>query len=318
MIRKLVLLVILLQPLLGEAAPTSAADVVAVSKCGRYRLKLTRSSQAPSPWDTKVAALSMSFDLAFLQPTTPVFLRMRPEGVYLENEDPLVSAHTVPVRDVAKNKHSGWTDNFAPSVTVHTLELGAPLERLHSLVLAVTLVRVTSWENVRFSDIQLGSSDFLKCGPFQILVRGEKKRVMLSVGSFSQFRAERKEYRKRMPLRFLNHSYGIKHTSVRDARGRDFFCPIVDGTGGSSSGVFLIQAPRTNGTGHERGGAATFPNQLRMSAAPVGLPIVYPLSLEVRLPKQYRKERVVFTFADLPLPALEKKADSEASGADGK
>ena len=168
-------------------------------------------------------------------------------------------------------------------MTVHDLELGESQQTLEALTLAVTMIRVKSWETVAFADLGQRPSGHLKCGPFQLVIRGEEKRVLASVALFSEFQEEAREYERRVPLRFLNHSYGIGHTEIQDAKQRTLFNTGGVSTGGISGGTFVIAT-----TGEAE-------------------PIEYPLRAEVRLPKEYATEQVLFDFANFPLPELKKE-----------
>jgi len=265
----------------AEALPKPEKS--AVSKQGGYRLRLKQIEQKKSPWDAKISALSFRFDMESLR--SEAWPRSSLEdNVYLEKEDPLVAAYLTPGTDVAKHKHFGWTS--APNeVVVADLEVGAPVEWLHRLELAVTVVRVTEWEELKFEQLGKGESDFLKCGPFQLKLTAAERRVGVSVASFSQFKHEQDEYGKRVPLNFLNHRFGLAHTGITDAAGRKLHQSGGMGTGGSSNGGFII-----------------WPLERRTTSGWEGEIISYPISVVVRLPKQFTKERHTFDSKASPFP----------------
>jgi hypothetical protein len=265
----------------------AAEKPVAVSKDGLYRLKLRRSSQTPSTRNATIARVSLDFDLEFTEPGTRTFRRQKPQDVYLDNLNPFVSARIAPGREVGE-RHSGWTDNFGPSVTLSDLELDSPQEKLEALRLAATLVRVKTWDTIQFADLKRGESDHLRCGPFALRVTGKDKEASVVAASFAEFEADRKEFEKRVPLRFLHHAYAIDHTVIHDAKKRRLYSTSSFGSGGATVGTFAIIATGSGIVLRE------------------GEPIEYPLLVEVRLPKEYDTERVEFEFKDLSLPELKK------------
>jgi hypothetical protein len=285
MTRVLVLSLLLSSTIHAQDVLAPPHKVAAESKCGKYRLRLERASQSPSPWNSGIAAISLDFEMDFGQAGMRNFERHLPQDTYLENADPFVAAR-INLVEIGKNKHFGWTDNFSPSVTVSDLELGSEQKQLDSLTLKVTVVRIKTWETVRFTGVGQGKSDFLQCGPFQLVVHGETDQVRVAAAAYSDFAAETAEYHKRVPLSFVNHRYAMDHMTITDATKKPLTYIGYGGSGGSTVGHF-----------HRRGGIEVdSPRE----------PIPYPLQVEVRLPKEYETERVGFEFKDLPLPALKK------------
>lgn len=271
----------------GLAADADIKEVTAVSQNGGHRLRLTRLEQTKSPWDETVCAVSMTFRLEFAQEGEIRFLAQPPENVYLEAEDPLVEAFLLSGENVANHKHSGWTDRLG--ATVSHLELGKEQKQLQKLKLSVTLVKLTEWEELEFKGLKKGDNDLLHCGPFELACKGEAKQVALSSGAHAEFSKEHEQYQKQMPLKFLTHRYAIDHVSITDARNRALFYSVGSFSGGGSSGVFSWQRFLDLENATEK--------------KPVE-PIAYPITLKIKLPKRYEKERVMFEFDKLDLPAL--------------
>jgi hypothetical protein len=283
--RTLVAIACLLVASVGLAADTAIKEVTAVSQNGGHRLRLSMLEQIKSPWDEKISAVSMTFRLEFAQSGEVPFLAQPPESVYLEAEDPLVEAILSSGENVAANKHSGWTDQFGP--TVYHLELGKEQKQLQKLKLAVTLVKVTEWEEVEFKGLKEGNNDLLHCGPFELACKGEAKQVVLSAAAHPEFFKEHEHYQKQMPLKFLSHRYAMQHASVTDVQHRPLSSSVVTFSGGSSSGVYTRRS------------------LLNLQAAPIKKPeepIVFPLTIKLKLPKQYEKERVTFEFEKFDIP----------------
>jgi hypothetical protein len=274
-----------------EKKPAAADKVSALSRCGRYQLVLKRSSQEPSRRGDNGAAVSLYFAMEFQHAGHQGFFGWRPEGVYLEGGNPFVSGRIDPVTYLPKNKNSGWTSNsFGYSeVTVSDLEVGQPRETLDSLTINVTLIHVKSWDIVTFADLEQRKSDYLHCGPFQLVVTGEETKVNVCVAAISDFWAEKKEYERRVPLRFLNHVYGLQQTVIHDAKDRVLSNEVHFVTGGASAGPFVI--PSAPGV-----------------VKPPSEPIAYPVRVEVKLPNEYDTEQVFFDFTDIPLPVLKTKS----------
>ena len=272
-------------------------DVVSVAASGRYRLRLVKASQEPSPWDKSIAAVTLNFQLEFTQPAPRRLPTDPPENVYLEQADPLVSAYAIPFELVSTNKHFGWTENnWGCSVTIHNLEIGQPRARLHSLDLAVTLIQVTEWEQYAFNVARPGTDKVTKCGPLKIHLHGGDNCLSVAFTSFSRDEKDYGEYEKRVALKFPTfHSYGIPHTSVMDSKKRELFCSVGTMMGSGSSGMFVISRPVTLSDG----------------IAPKEEKLEYPLSVTVRFPKRYRQERVTFQFGNITLPPLNTEVKAE-------
>lgn len=243
--------------------------------------------QSKSPWDEKVAAVSMTFRLEFAQKGEIPFLAQPPENVYLEAEDPLIEAILLSGENIAVNKHSGWTDQFGP--TVYHLEVGKEQKQLQKLKLALTLVKVTEWEEVKFKGLKEGDNDLLHCGPFELTCKGEAKQVALSAGSHAEFFKEHENYQKQMPLKFLTHRYAIDHVSMTDAHLYPLAFRAGTSSGGSTTGLFSLPF--------------IVSLEIGMDKKPQ-LPVEYPIVINVRLPKRYETERVTFEFNSFDLPAL--------------
>jgi hypothetical protein len=92
-----------------------------------------------------------------------------------------------------------------------------------------------------------------------------------------------------MPVTFLNHLYGIQQLKVVDSASRS---PTSMGTSTPSAGA--ASCTFTGWSALETGTS---------TAAPATSDdIVYPVSMAVKLPKRFEKERVKFHFNAIPLP----------------
>lgn len=289
MLRFFVLCIMVAQTASAQVPGTNfPKDVVAVSKNGECRLQLRTASLRP--FGDKGAEASLYFDLEFADPKTGEFLLgYVPPDTYLENENPLIRAQIAAGRELSARKNRGWTDSSGRSVALYLSDLDEHDANLQSLNLAVTLVRVKSWDVMKFADLGRKESDYLDCGPFQLKVRGEENRVNVSVASFGDFKPKPGEERKEVPLRFVRHRFGFSHTTIYDAKARELWSGGYVGSGGMTGGAFVVTPEDPT--------------------KPDGGPISYPVRIEVRLPKDYDTERVEFEFTDIPLPDLNKTYD---------
>jgi hypothetical protein len=281
MARGVILLLFICSPAFAFEERGASRGASVVSNCGKYRMSLSRQN---SGWHDQRADIDLRFDLEIPEEQASSDVRYRPQNTFLEKTT-VISAQTQPDHVLGKHELSAWSDNrfSMPRVTVRLQNVGERSRELHSLVVAVTLIKVKSWETIAFADLGQQSSGFLNCGPFQLVVRGDEKAAHISVAHFADFDAEVREYQKRMPLHFLNHAYGFEHIVIHDAKQRVLVNTVVCSSGGSSNGTFVIPTV----------------DEAKLN----GESLEYPLRVEVRLPVTYDTEHVVFDFTDLPLPA---------------
>jgi len=286
MIRWFVLLMVSALTVSAGNLPETSADPIAVSPCGRYRLRLVMTSREPSPWDPATAAVSLRFKMEYRPSGTGPFVSERPADVYLEKMDPFVSARCAGGQPVDGSRHFGWTDWRSLELFIRNMEIGDPENTLEQLTLAVTLVRVTSWDILTFTDLGCSGNEPLPCGPFVLEVTGEDTRAIVRCIRNPDAQGEKKESEKLACLHFLDPVYGIEHTAIRDAKGRELRYMSGWSTAGRvSAGNFLIEPDR-------QGEAAGIIEK--------GDPVRYPVTVDVRLPKTWETEIIEFTFAELP------------------
>ncbi len=272
--------------------------LTAISPDGQYRLSLTHAEQGPSPWDEKISSISGTFRLEFRADKAADFLSQLPENVFLEKVD-LLEAVLLSGENVADQKGSKWTDTSDLTVTIHTQEVGEPLQRLRKLKLAVTLVKVTEWESLEFKDIHKADVAPLHCGPFELVVsKVQPQHLELSAGAFSEHAKEHEVYRQQMPLLFLTSRYALGSLKINDAANQRLSLSSGTFTGGGSSGRYAVF----------REVAVTFPASGEASdPSPPSLiskveDIRYPVTIGLKLPLKYESEVVIFEFQDLPFP----------------
>jgi hypothetical protein len=254
--------------------------------------------QGQSPWDEKAYALNVRFRFQFPKPN-------RPEDTFLENEEPLVSVSLEPGKDIASHRHFSSADNFGPSIDIDHLEIGTKVaKRIRRMEIAVTLVKVIEWEEIEFKNVREGENELLDCGPFELACTGQKKSLLVSAAAFSSFEEKQEAYGVRVPLKFVNHRFAIEHIFVNDAAGHALFSHFGMGTGGSTNTSFAI--PEKD-AGH-------LPELDKRTDYPIGIhgsfesgaEITYPVTITVRLPKRYEKERVLFRIDELVVPLVAK------------
>ncbi len=206
--------------------------------------------------------------------------------------------------NVAGNKHSAWTDESSSEVVIHTLEVGREQKQLQKLKLVLTLVKVTEWQQLEFKGLKEGKNDTLHCGPFEIDCTGTPRHFEASAGARSEFHQEHENFRRQMPLRFLHHRYALNHIRITDAENRALNSYAGTLTGGSSGGRFSIQEVMNLGKAAEKKTSDQIKSPgIERNAEAL---IAYPVTLKLRLPRQYATERVDFEFGKLDLPAFKK------------
>lgn len=291
-----------LWPVLAGSAAERAGHLkssqTVMSPNGQYRLSLTHAEQGPSPWDEKISSISGTFRLEFRAKKEADFLSQVPDNVFLEKVD-LLEAVLLSGENVAGQKGSKWTDTSGLTVTIHTQEVGKPLQQLRRLKLAVTLVKVTEWESLEFKDIHKADVAPFHCGPFELVVsKVQPQHLELSAGAFSEHAKEHEVYRQRMPLLFLTHRYALGSLKITDAASQRLSLSSGTFSGGGSSGRYTVF----------RAAAVTFPasgealDQSPPSLFPAIEDIHYPVTLGLKLPLKYESEVVAFEFQDLPFP----------------
>lgn len=215
--------------------------------------------------------------------------RPLPAGVYLDNDaSPLTAAYVVQGKNLARNEHLWSVQGTSGAVSISELEVGGARQRLQDVEIELVLTKVTEWETRNF-EVGMGWSDFLRCGPFELRAFGEAQRLKVNAWPYPQFREEQEAYRQRMPLNFLNQVYAMQELKVVDAANRR----------PTSIGGTIPQAGAASNT--YTGWRASDADEA--AAASVSEDIVYPVSVSVRLPKRFEKERVRFRFDEIPLPS---------------
>lgn len=290
----------------GRASETNTAGGpvhVAVSEDRHYRLSLAETGQGPSPWDANKAAISASFRLESRADAADDFTQQVPEGEFLENVE-VVAAELLSGKDVAGEKASSWVDSSALTVTLQHLEVGDEQRQLGRLKVAVTLAKVTEWELVEFKGIQKADEKALHCGPFELVVcEAHPRYLALAAAAFSEHASEHEAYRQRMPLQFLTHRYATRELRLTDSAGKHLGFSVGTFTGGGSSARYVIH----------KGMPLTFPAKEQSAGEgpssffDEGDDIRYPVTAALRLPRKYARERVLFEFRDVQLPALKRE-----------
>jgi hypothetical protein len=280
----------------------SQREMTALSQLGGHRLRLKSVEQIKSPWDEKICALTLDFELEHAL-ADGQFASQAPENVFIEKVGPLKEVLLTSGANVATNKHSAYcTRNSA--VVISTLEIGKEQKQLQRFSLGLTLVKVTEWQQLEFKGLKEGKNDTLHCGPFEIHCTGNERSFDAGAGASTEFDVEHEKFRKQMPLSFLHHYYAIEHSRLTDALNRPLDTMVGNIQGGSTSARFSISK------------VLDFDNVLELKAddrakpqAVVKMeaePIAYPVTLQLKLPKKYETELVIFEFGKLDLPSVKK------------
>jgi hypothetical protein len=213
-----------------------------------------------------------------------------PADFYLDNDaTPLLSASVVAGKNLAKTAHAWSIEGKTGRVTINDLDIGEARLRLQGVEFELVLTKVTQWETIVFQ-ASPGRSDFFQCGPFELRSSGEAQQFRVDMWAYPQFKAQHDAYRQRMPVTFLNHIYAMQQIKVVDAANR-----MPTSTGSSVPSTGAVSSTYSSFRAAEGDGAA--------AAAPEGDAISYPVSMTMRLPKRFEKERVKFRFDVIPLPA---------------
>lgn len=257
---------------------------------GASQLRVNAVSQMPSAQSRRGFAVSLELQLEIPPAAKAGDFFQLPGGWYLDNEvSPLVAASAVPGKSPAKIPHQWMVDGKTGRITLTELEIGDARTALQAVDFELVLTKVTEWETTTFQALP-GRGDFFQCGPFELRANGEPQRLKVDVWAFPQFRDDHERYRKQMPLAFLNSAYGLQELKVVDAAKR---VPTSTASStpltGAASATFTAWRP----------GESTEAT----AAEPVSEDIVYPVTLTMRLPKRFTKERVRFHFNSIPLPA---------------
>jgi len=268
----------------------------------------------------------MRFRLEFPQNGTTNYSHRHPADVFLDNQDPLVAAyiapqedalvldprlwpHVGPDLDIAKGPHYGSADDSIPTLDIRDLAAPQPFHMLAYLELAATLVKVTEWEELEFNNLRLGTHDILKCGPFELSAFGHKARFSIGAGAGVDFRDEHTQYRQRVPLHFLNHSYAMTHIRILDSRGRELEVGLIMGQGIGS----VIDGGCSFSDFSIRSRDGSLPKLI--DGHLFGEEIEYPVTIKVKLPKRYEKDRIKFRMENITIPEskTEKAGQPSAS-----
>jgi hypothetical protein len=179
-------------------------------------------------------------------------------------------------------------------VTIDDLEIGDARPRLQNVEFELVLTKITEWETRNFQAAQ-SSGEFIACGPFELRVYSQPHQVRVDAWAYPGFRKEHDAYRQKMPVNFLDSAYAMQELKLEDAAKHR---PTSAGSSMPASG-----AASTTFTGWN-----ALESTDATAAAADGGDVVYPLSITLRLPKRYEKERVKFHFDEIRLPTPEKPA----------
>jgi hypothetical protein len=265
-----------------------APSLVVVGKYSRGACQLRLESVAQDRGSGRNNhVVRLQFQLEFAQGEQGAFVAQLPAGFYVNDEkSPLLGAQAEPGRSLGRVTHVG-SASATGAVTISDIDVSTPRSRLKDVEIEIALVRVTEWDQLKFSGLALGQSDLLKCGPFEFRVIGEPQQLRINASANSQFRAEQEAYLKRIPLKFVNDIYGINNLVLRDALGRSPTSAMISG-GTASKGTYTHWRPPANAAPAEGADSDD---------------IAYPITLSLQMPKRFETERVKFVFRDIPLPA---------------
>jgi len=285
-------LVLALPRLPAESVPPVASAKYSGGTC---ELRVASVSQTPSTQNRRSFAVAVELQLGVPAASGSGTSFQLPEGFYLDNDaTPLLAASVIPGKNLAKTDHLWSVQRQSSTVTHSELEIGDARQRLQGVDVELVLTKVTEWETRNFQ-AQMGWSDFTQCGPFEVRTFGQAQQLRVDAWSYPQFKKEHDAYRQRMPVTFLNQVYAMQELKVVDAANRS---PTSMGStipeSGAASSTFT--------------GWKALENTDASAPSSAGDDIVYPVSLSVKLPKRYEKERVKFHFDEIRLPAPEKSS----------
>lgn len=217
------------------------------------------------------------------------------EGVYMDSVE-VLEAVLPSGEDISKNQVFTGIENRPARVIIHRLKVGEreTPKQLQKLGLAVTFITVTEWETVTFDGIEKIIQKSFPCGPFEMFYQGEFDHVMLSPSATAEFALEREAYRKRVPLNFITGDFALDHTLIEDSKGRHFRSSLRVSTGGAVMGTFYAKEV-----------AIWSPMRLTLDSYRK-IPVHYPISIQLKLPKKYHSQRRTFVFSGIHLPMLER------------
>jgi hypothetical protein len=262
---------------------------------GVAQLRVNAVSQLPSTQNRRGFAASLELQLEIPPADKPGVFFQLPGGWYLDNDaTPLTAVSVVPGKNLAKTPHQWAVDGKTGRITLTDLEIGEARARLQGVELELVLTKVVEWETRTFQT-QPGRSDFFLCGPFELRASGDPQSLRVEVWAYPQFREDHERYRRQMPVAFLNSSYGLQELKVVDAANR---APTSTGT----------SMPLTGAASSTFTGWKPLEGSAEATAAPTSDDIVYPVSISMRLPKRFEKQRVKFQFSAIPLPPPETAA----------
>lgn len=283
--------VFLAASVIGASCGLEAGEAPPIAVTGKYsrgavRLRLESAVQERMSGRNN-HTVRLQFQLEFPQGDAGAFVSQLPAGFYVNDEkSPLLSVQAEPGRALGRVSHVGSAEANGV-VTIAEMEVGAARTRLKDVEIELALVRVTEWDQLKFSGVGLGAGELLKCGPFEFRAIGEPQQLRLNASVNSQLKAEHDAYRERMPLKFINDAYGINNVVLRDAAGRSPTSSVIS-AGTAPKGTFTAWRP---------------PIGQPPTAAGESDDIVYPVTLTLQMPKRYETERIKFVFRDIVLPA---------------
>jgi hypothetical protein len=259
---------------------------------GECRLRLQSAVQEISPENRKKTIVVLEFYLEFPESGKATFTSQLPAGLFLNNDkSPLLSAAAGTTKNVV-GAHVGTAEGREGLVLIRDLDVGTPRDQLKDVELELVLVKVSEWDQLKFSGLKNEVGDFLPCGPFEYRLHGSNDQVRLDGWAFPKYRAEQEAYRKKMPLKFINDDYALQEVKLVDAAGRSpTGKSLSTGGTGASFGIYSTWRPAN----------AEAPEAAATNAS--SDEITYPITLTVQLPKRFTTERVRFRFNDIPLPA---------------
>lgn len=255
---------------------------------GACQLRLVSAEQEPSPEGRKRFNVGLRFQFETLPRKADGSTPPLPNAFYLNNDkSPLVAAHVVAGKNLAKTPHTGSAEGNDGVVVINGLEVGDVRQRLQNVEIELALVHVIEWDPQTF-EVAAGSGDFLKCGPFELRTFADQKQLRVDAMAYPQFRADHEAFRVKMPLAFLDSGYAMRELKLVDAAGRS---PAATAT--TTPGGGAVSSIYTSWRSNDANAEAQTANDT----------ITYPVALSVRMPKRYETERIKFRFPEIRLPA---------------
>jgi hypothetical protein len=217
---------------------------------------------------------------------------MGEQTMYVDTGATLLKAQT---EDGASHKlQSGPWAEIGPGLKFHELDLGGAGHHLTALEFEVPMVKVTQWRTITTKkeapDAEEKNGEPIDCGAFQICLGGTTDTFHVLAGAMGGFETSRKAYAAKVPLGFLNHGYAMSALEARDGEGKAISYGVTTMTGGAS--VRSYPGPELVTTQRADGGLAF------TGAIVPAKKIIYPVTVTLRMPEKWEKQRVVFRLGE--------------------